>query len=91
MKEKITEEQYLKAIEVVKQYHKQIEKDKDILKTPILEWDKFSQLPRRVKNVLTYENNKKHIFLEDLTYQTFLSFQKAGQKGWYEFTKLRGY
>jgi hypothetical protein len=99
----ITIEQYLKSIETIRKYHKQINNEIDGYltdgKTPIRSWDKLSKCSTRLQGILLgrYRHDKlmyragldKYItHIEDIDRDTFMKQPRAGKKSWEEFLKL---
>lgn len=64
-------------------------------KTNILNWDKLAQCSVRLHNIIIreaeheYRMYEKNIYLENVDKKTFLSWQGAGMKSWFEFIELR--
>jgi len=94
----ITRKEYNKALDIVEAYHKQIffNKDNEIKKTPLLEWDKVQICSNRLYRVLEALNHYNYVhcknyFIENMIWGEFAKQKGAGKKTWDEFTKLRGY
>ena len=98
----ITREEYIKALDIVEAYHKQIglndiDLTKNENKTRISDWDKLDQcsslLANRIINLEKYVHGQyiSIDYLEDVTKQVFFTARGLGEKSWKEFVALRGY
>ncbi len=98
----ITRDQYLEALEIIDQYHRQNEVSyKHIIsipehKTEISQW--FASLPekpsgRLCKLLLDYrwaDDGKPFKYVEDVNKFEFMGLRDAGKRSWAEFCELRG-
>jgi len=97
----ITQEQYTRALNIVREYRNQIEKETQValtgsgfFKTPDeinseRAWGRyFPLMPGRVYNLLMY--GCKNTRICDITKQQFLSLRGAGAKSWIEFSTSTG-
>ena len=89
----ITKGNYLKALNVVEEYHRQINveivKHKPKTKTLIKDWRMLKYASTRLYNVLKevfYDD-----FVEELTSEKMRDSRRCGEKTIKEFKELRGY
>lgn len=93
----ITKTEYIKALEVVEEYHNQLvivsEKFK---KTKISDWLEINKgkMSSRLYNVLMKEYNTTDWinatkYVEDIDKRTFTRIRNAGLKSWHEFLELQ--
>jgi len=96
----VTRDEYLKALDIVEAYHKQVFLfDAQLLrknaKTKIRDWDKFWECSTRLQNNLQcmiFPKTREPIeYIEDITRKLFMKQRNVGRKSWIEFSKLRGY
>lgn len=98
----ITREEYIKALDIVEAYHKQIGLNGtnhalNAKKTKIAEWDKLdkcsARLAKNITELYKYINGQYMAieYLEDVTEHLFLSSKGLGKNTWKEFQTLRGY
>ena len=91
----ITKEDYLKALDVVTEYHSQLKVEvEEHTKTLTENWVNAHQdkMSARLLNAVKYRNDDwstKPKFIEDWTKSEFLKMRNAGLKTWHEFEKLR--
>lgn len=100
MENKITREDYNKALDVVEAYNLNLFKiDDSQLKTPISKWVDSMFLSKKLKNVLLMAEKGEircHIrgyssikFIEDINIDNFFKIRGAGKESWKEFLKVR--
>lgn len=95
----ITESEYLKALKIVKDYHKQLGHFIDYVgenldKTPIEVW--ISNLPTRPSERLrkalleqnSYSDGKPFKYVEDITRKEFRRIRHVGKTTWKELEEL---
>lgn len=91
----ITREEYIKALDIVEAYHKQISNEKTNIsnKTPINQWDKLVLCKSRLHFALTrlLKESGETKYIEDIVRFDILRNRNTGKKTWEEFIKLRGY
>ena len=89
----IKREDYLNALELIDQYHQQLNLSDKI---KIKDWDKLPQCSTRLKNILLYYYEDKHKpprkieYLDDINRTNFLRQRNAGKVLWNEFCKIAG-
>ena len=96
----ITREDYLSALELIDQYHRQLNSDVNVNtfsnKTEIESWiNSLEYEPsKRLYNVLHKpryrEDEKPFKYVEDINRANFMGLANAGKKTWKEFAELRG-
>ena len=96
-----TKEEYLKALEIVEAYHKQLFINsvsgslRDLANTPVLKWDKFQKCGTRLQTALITADRYNseyncNYFIETMNWNEFRKIRNAGRKCWTEFVELRG-
>ncbi len=99
----IKRERYLKALDIVEEYHKQIKiqstQEKESRKTLTELWvlEQRDKISTRLKNCLlgiSYYNRGSISppikYIEDISQHDFLRLRNAGIMTWVEFKKLKG-
>ena len=93
----ITREDYLNALELIDQYHQQlnlsdVRRSSSSDKVKIKDWDKLSQCSIRLQNILLeYYDRKferKIECIDDINRTNFLRQRNAGKGSWKEFCKI---
>lgn len=101
----ITREDYLNALELIDQYHQQlnlsdVRRSSSSDKTTISKWLSENDAPVRIQTILTgksaygYSNTdwaQKLEYIEDITERQWLKCHLGSKKNWLIFKKLRGY
>jgi hypothetical protein len=101
----ITREQYLNALELIDQYHRQlnlsdINNSSSKNKTLIEEWSEIDKCSTRLRNLLLpgygnkfYDNrlDKKIEYIEDINERNFMQQRRSGKVSWKEFCDLTGF
>lgn len=96
----ITKEEYLKALEIVENYHQQIHQNSAICKlTRLNEWDKLDKCSVRLRNILfqimhgsphQYSPYKEE-YIENIKLHKMKRVRNCGTQTLNEFIELRGY
>jgi len=90
----ITREDYLNALELIDQYHQQLNlPDIPLDKTTICEWLNKHDVPTRIETILTNEryNEPKLEYIEDITEKQWIRRYLGSKKNWQIFKQFRGY
>ena len=95
----ITREEYLNALELIDNYHRQLnllEEAKNRKKTEIKDWINSLKTPisTKLSNILLdafrfSEGNPPFKYVEDVTKLEFMRLRQAGKESWAEFCTLR--
>ena len=90
----ITVEQYNRAVQIINEFHEQIDKSVKTTLTEFLVANK--DLNTRTRNGLSnldyYSKKNNHtMYVEDLDKTRFLKSINLGKKSWENFVKARGY
>jgi hypothetical protein len=88
----ISENEYIRALVTIDQYHFQEQTKKVESLTPIKEWTDSRNMSNKLKSALLYNKYYNHqpvfTYVEEITKERFLNLRNIGQKTWDELEKF---
>ena len=89
MKKEITRKEYLLALDIIEEYHKQIgiSNFKDLKKTKVRDWHRLKDCTFTLKRILT--EDYLDFYIEDLNFNSIKSMRGLGSKAAENFEDLK--